>query len=133
MHQRADATKPNMGLTSWRGAQVKRSDVSIAKNYYTEDELGALNNLVEQYRVFAQGQASRRIPMKMGDWLRKLDGFLTLNDREILSSAGRVSHELAAEHAATEFQTFKQQKSAELESDFDRFAQRVIEEHREDE
>lgn len=133
VRQRADADKPNMGLTSWRGARVKKSDVGIAKNYYTEDELGALNNLVEQYLVFASGQASRRIPMRMADWMTKLDGFLTLNDRQILSSAGKVSHELDAENAATEFQRFKQQESADVESDFDRFTKKVIEERKQDE
>lgn len=128
VRQRADATKPNMGLTSWRGARIKKSDISIAKNYYTEDELRALNNLVEQYLVFAEGQARRRLPMRMADWATKLDGFLTLNDRDILTSAGTVSHALAVEHATTEFQRFKQRASTEVESDFDRFATRVIEE-----
>lgn len=100
VRRRAGASKPNMGLTNWRGPRIKKSDVSIAKNYYDEAELRALNNLVEQYLVFAEGQAQRRVPMKMADWVAKLDGFLTLNDRDILTSAGKVSHELAAEHAA---------------------------------
>lgn len=128
VRQRADATKPHMGLTSWRGARIKKSDITMAKNYYTEDELRALNNLVEQYLVFAEGQANRRIPMRMADWVTKLDGFLTLNDRDILTAAGTVSRELAAEHATIEFDQFKQRTSSEVESDFDRFTSHVIEE-----
>lgn len=103
---RADSTKPNMGLTNWRGAKVRKQDVSIAKNYLTEEELAALNNLVEQYLVFAEGQAMRRVPMSMQDWITKLHGFLTLNDRAVLTHAGKVSHDLAKEIAATEYEKF---------------------------
>lgn len=127
IRQRASADQPNMGLTNWRGTTIKKTDISIAKNYYNEDELKALNNLVEQYLVFAEGQASRRIPMRMADWMTKLDGFLTLNDRDVLTSAGKVSHELAVEHAATEFEKFKRQSATEVESDFDRFSKRILE------
>ncbi len=74
-----------MGLSSYRGAKVRKQDITIAKNYLSEDELAALNNLVEQYLIFAEGQAMRRIPMHMGDWIKKLDGFLTINDRDILN------------------------------------------------
>ncbi|WP_313027014.1 virulence RhuM family protein [Pseudomonas lopnurensis] len=90
IHTRADSSKPNMGLTNWRGAKVRKQDVANAKNYLTADELSALNNLVEQYLVFAEGQAMRRIPMSMADWVKKLDGFLTLNDRDILANAGKI-------------------------------------------
>ena len=76
IHSRADSEKPNMGLTNYRGAKVRKQDVTIAKNYLEEEELAALNNLVEQYLIFAQGQAMRRIPMYMQDWIKKLDGFL---------------------------------------------------------
>jgi len=129
---RADAAKPNMGLTSWRGARIRKTDVGIAKNYYTADELSALNNLVEQYLVFAEGQARRQIPMRMADWITKLDGFLTLNDRDILTSAGTVSHELAQSHARTEYQRYTQREPAQIESDFDRFSRRMIERGGED-
>ncbi|MCI5119459.1 MAG: hydroxyacid dehydrogenase [Candidatus Electrothrix sp. LOE1_4_5] len=74
IHERADHTKPNMGLMTWRGAKVRKGDVVNAKNYLNEEELLALNNLVEQYLVFAEGQAMRRIPMHMTDWIAKLDG-----------------------------------------------------------
>lgn len=92
--ERADSSKINMGLTTWRSAKIRKTDVSVAKNYLNEEELSALNNLVEQYLIFAQGQAQRRVPMYMKNWIEKLNGFLTLNDREILNNAGSISHEL---------------------------------------
>lgn len=105
--ERCDSNKPNMGLTSWRGVKVRKQDVTIAKNYLTEEELLALNNLVEQYLVFAEGQAMKRIPMYMKDWIAKLHGFLTLNDREILTHAGRISHEIAKNKAEHEYELYK--------------------------
>jgi hypothetical protein len=106
IHARADSTRPNMGLTNWRGAKVRKEDVTIAKNYLNESELVALNNLVEQYLVFAEGQAMRRVPMHMKEWIDKLHGFLTLNDRDILNNAGRISHEMAKELAEAEYEKF---------------------------
>lgn len=131
VQSRADASQPNMGLTSWRGNRIRKGDVSIAKNYYTESELRALQNLTEQYLVFAEGQAQRRVPMRMADWVSKLDGFLSLNDRDILRDAGKISHELAAAHAGREFDEFGRQASVEASSDFDEFSNRMLE--REDE
>ena len=116
---RADRTLPNMGLTNWEGARIRKSDVTTAKNYLNENELRALNNLVEQYLIFAQSQAERRVPMTMQDWITKLEGFLTLNDREVLKNAGKVSADLAKEHAEEEFVAFRQEKDRTLESDFD--------------
>ncbi len=116
---RADRTLPNMGLTNWEGVRIRKSDVGIAKNYLNEDELRALNNLVEQYLIFAQSQAERRIPMSMQDWITKLEGFLTLNDREVLKNAGKVSADLAKEHAEDEFTAFRRKEDRMLESDFD--------------
>ena len=107
IHDRVDAAKPNLGLTNWRGALIRKQDVSIAKNYLSEPELEALNNLVEQYLIFAQGQAMRRVPMHMADWIEKLNGFLTLNDRDILIHAGRISHEMAQAKAELEYDKFK--------------------------
>jgi hypothetical protein len=106
IHARADSAKPNMGLTNWRGAKVRKEDVTIAKNYLNEEELAALNNLVEQYLVFAEGQAMRRVPMHMKEWIGKLHGFLTLNDRDILNNAGRISHQIAKELAEAEYEKF---------------------------
>jgi hypothetical protein len=110
--ERADSAKPNMGLTNWRGAKVRKQDVGIAKNYLNEQELSALNNLVEQYLVFAEGQAMKRIPMHMKDWISKLHGFLTLNDREILTHAGRVSHAAAIEKAEREYDKFNKTRAS---------------------
>jgi hypothetical protein len=110
IHARADSAKPNMGLTAWRGAKVRKDDVAIAKNYLSEPELAALNNLVEQYLVFAEGQAMRRVPMHMKDWITKLHGFLTINDRNILTHAGRISHEMALEQAEAEYEKFSRKR-----------------------
>jgi hypothetical protein len=106
VHGRVDAAKPNLGLTNWRGSAIRKPDVAIAKNYLTEPELAALNNLVEQYLIFAQGQAERRVAMHMADWIKKLDAFLTLNERDILTHAGRISHEMAQAKAELEFDKF---------------------------
>ena len=110
IHARADAAKPHMGLTSWRGAKVRKEDVAIAKNYLDEPELAALNNLVEQYLVFAEGQAMRRVPMHMRDWITKLHGFLTINDRHILTHAGKISHQMAKELAEGAYEKFNRQR-----------------------
>jgi len=122
---RADNAKPHMGLTSWRGAKVRKEDTLIAKNYLGEEELAALNNLVEQYLVFATGQAMRRIPMRMADWISKLDSFLTLNDRDILTHVGRISHELAAAHAEKEYEAYNQRRLTEKMAEPDDFEKAV--------
>ena len=113
IHSRADSDKPNMGLTNWRGAKLRKGDVTIAKNYLDAEELVALNNLVEQYLVFAEGQAMRRIPMHMAEWISKLNGFLTLNERAILDHAGRISHDKAVELAEGEYEKFNRQRIRE--------------------
>ena len=95
-----------MGLTNFRGEKPRKQDVTVAKNYLNEEELSALNNLVEQYLIFAEGQAMRRIPMTMQDWIKKLDGFLGLNDRKILTHAGKVSHQLAKQTAEQVYDQF---------------------------
>jgi hypothetical protein len=128
--ERADSQKPNMGLTSWRGDVPRKEDAIIAKNYLDEKELLALNNLVEQYLIFAEGQAMRRIPMKMQDWINKLHGFLQLNDRNILQNAGKISHELAKELAEKEYDKFNVKRlkiEAGAEGDFEK-AIKLIEE-----
>lgn len=123
IYERADTSKPNMGLTSWRGEKVRKQDVAIAKNYLNENELRALNNLVEQYLVFAEGQAMRRIPMYMKEWIKKLNAFLELNDRNILEHAGKISHEMAKEFAESEYDNFNRERirlNDSKGSDFDR-------------
>jgi hypothetical protein len=122
IHERADHSRPNMGLTNWRGSKIRKPDVVIAKNYLAEDELLALNNLVEQYLIFAEGQAMRRIPMHMRDWIKKLDGFLSLNERNILTRAGKISHEMAKDRAENEYDKFSKlriRKDDRVETDFE--------------
>jgi len=125
IQSRADSSRPNMGLTSWEGERIRKSDARIAKNYLNEEELRALNNLAEQYLIFAEGQATRRIAMKMQDWITKLEGFLTLNDREILRDAGKVSALVAKSHAEQEFAKFRVVDDRKYESDFDRLVKLV--------
>jgi hypothetical protein len=110
---RADATKPLMGLTSHSGKTPKRTDVTVAKNYLDEDELDTLNRIVSFYLEFAELQAKNRRPMHMRDWISKLDDFLRLSEREILTHAGRITHEAALEHANAEFDKFKKKQLAE--------------------
>lgn len=120
--QRANSELPNMGLTNFRSNKVRKHDVGIAKNYLNEQELSALNNLVEQYLVFAEGQAIRRVPMYMKDWIEKLHGFLTLNDREILNHAGKISHELALQIAEKQYSQYEHKRIAEndaIDGDFE--------------
>jgi len=128
IHERVDSEKQNLGLTNWRGDKIRKQDVSVAKNYLTEKELEPLNNLVEQYLVFATGQAKQRIPMYMKDWITKLNGFLTLNDREILEHAGRISHELAKEKAETEYKIYhtnRIENYSQLDTDFEKTIKRI--------
>ncbi|MEK6698764.1 MAG: virulence RhuM family protein [Nitrospirota bacterium] len=125
IQSRADSDLSNMGLTNWEGARIRKSDVSIAKNYLNEEELRALNNLVEQYLIFAEGQAERRVAMTMQDWITKLEGFLTLNDREILQNAGKVSAQLAKTYAEEEYDKFHSREDRALESDFDRMVKQL--------
>lgn len=123
IYERANSQKDNMGLTSWRGGKVRKQDTTVAKNYLNEEELSALNNLVEQYLVFAEGQAMRRIPMHMKDWVEKLDAFLKLNDRNILNHAGKISHQMAMDLADQEYQKFRKQrieKNDQLPGEFEK-------------
>jgi hypothetical protein len=120
---RADSAKPHMGMTNWPGERIRKSDVVVAKNYLDEEELRALNNLTEQYLVFAEGQAARRVAMTMQAWIDKLEGFLSLNDRDILKSAGKVSAELAKQHAEGEFAKYRVLEDARFDSDFDRMVE----------
>jgi len=131
IHGRADASKPNMGLSSWRGEKVRKGDIAIAKNYLKADELSALNNLVEQYLVFAEGQAMRWIKMYMKDWVEKLNGFLSLNDRSILKDAGQISHDMAEKLAEAQYDEFNKKRiewTDRQDSDFDKTVKMIEEE-----
>jgi hypothetical protein len=125
IHSRVDAEKPDMGLTNYHGAKVRKQDVIIAKNYLEEDELIALNNLVEQYLIFAQGQAMRRIPMYMSDWIKKLDSFMTLNDRDILTHVGKISHDLAKQLAEEEYEIFHTIRIKSTDNELDDFEKTI--------
>ncbi|MFT3861524.1 RhuM family protein [Micropruina sp.] len=122
--ERADADVPHMGLTTWAsapGGKIVKSDVSIAKNYLSEDELQFLNRLVSMYLDFAEFQAMRKIPMSMQDWAARLDGFLEFNGTEILVGPGKVSAEQAKLHAETQFERYRIVQDRLFKSDFDRF------------
>jgi len=124
--ERIDSGKKNLGLTTFRGARPTKEEVVIAKNYYDKEELTQLNALVEQYLIFATEQARRRVPMTMKDWIEKLHGFLTINDRSILKDAGKISHELMKEIAEKKFEEYKQIE-AKQDVDFDEVALKAIE------
>lgn len=124
IYTRADATKQNMGLTSWDGSpegKIHKYDVSVAKNYLSEDELQQLQRIVSAYLDMAEMQAIRHIPMTMADWEERLNRFLSLMDREILMDAGRVTAELAKQHAESEFEKYRIIQDRLYISDFDRF------------
>jgi hypothetical protein len=124
--KRADANTPNMGLTSWAGASkggpIRKADVGVAKNYLNEEELATLNRIVNAYLEFAELQAQSRREMTMAAWIAKLDDFLRLSDREVLTHAGKMTAELAQMKAEVEFTIFQQGKLAapsRAEQDFD--------------
>ena len=122
IYERADSTKENMGLTTWEGspsAKIRKSDVSIAKNYLSKDELHALELIVSGYLDFAEMQANRNIPMTMEDWARHLDRILTATEHEILTNAGKISMEVAKEHAETEWEKYRIIQDRIYRSDFD--------------
>lgn len=126
---RADASKPNMGLTTWKNApsgKVTKSDVPIAKNYLEQDEMKSLERIVSMYLDYAENQAARQIPMKMTDWIEKLDAFLTFNEYEILQDAGKVSHAVAKALAEKEYEAFRVIQDRAFESDFERDTSRVL-------
>jgi hypothetical protein len=111
---RVDASKPNMGLTSWAGDKIRRTDVGIAKNYLNQEELDVLNRLVYMYLDFADLQARNRRPMYMQDWISKLDDFLQLTEREILTHAGKISHKQAMDKAQEEYDKYQMSTGNEI-------------------
>lgn len=114
IYERANAEKDFMGLTSWTGALPKRTDAEIAKNYLSSDELDTLNRIVSLYLDFAELQAKSHKPMYMKDWIQKLDDFLKLSGKELLSHAGKISAELAKQKADTEYDKFKERTTYSL-------------------
>jgi hypothetical protein len=125
VYSRADADKARMGLTSWDSApdgKIQKYDVGIAKNYLTAFELGQLERLVSAYLDIAELQATRHIPMTMQDWEKRLSSFIAATDMAVLKDAGKVSAEIARQHAETEFEKYRVVQDRLFESDFDRFA-----------
>lgn len=114
IYERADAEKDFMGLTSWTGAMPKRTDAEVAKNYLSADELDTLNRIVSLYLDFAELQAKSHQPMYMKDWIQKLDDFLKLSGKELLTHAGRISAEIAKQKADMEYDKFKERTMYEL-------------------
>lgn len=129
--ERANAEKPYAGLMTWKGANPRREDVGVAKNYLTKEELEILERLVSQFIDFAELQAMTKKTMRMADWTRKLDAFLEVNDREILRGLGKVSAQLAHELAAREWQKYRQHQLAAtpeispVEKDFEAHVRRL--------
>jgi len=111
--ERANAEKANMGLTAWKGSRIHKTDVTVAKNYLNKDEMEVMNLIVSQYLDFAELQARSGKVMYMRDWIKKLDDFLTLNDRNILKGMGKVSHQLAEEMAGKQYEKFRTKLLAE--------------------
>ena len=124
VYNRADAEKEHMGLTNWDGypdGKIHKSDVVVAKNYLTSEELHQLSRLVSAYLDLAEMQAERKIPMTMGDWEQRRNGFLPMWDRDVLQDAGKISAEMAKIHAETEFEKYRIVQDQLYTSDFDRF------------
>jgi hypothetical protein len=124
IYDRADADKEHMGLTTWEEAptgRIVKSDVSVAKNYLTEDEMQSLERIVSAYLDLAEDRARRKIPMTMEDWAKRLDIFLAADDREILQGSGRITAEIAKAYAECEFEKYRIIQDRLFQSDYDRF------------
>ena len=131
--QRADAAKPSMGLTTWKNAphgKILKSDVSVAKNYLIEKEINELERIVGMYLDYAENQAAREIPMKMADWVQRLDAFLRFNEYEVLANAGKVSAEVAKQLAEEQYNTFRIAQDRDFEGDFEKEIKRIESQHR---
>jgi len=127
--ERADASKPNMGLTNWKSAKIRHGDVTIAKNYLSHEEIEELNRVVVMYLDYAEDQTRKRKPIYMANWCQKLDAFLQFNERNILSHAGKITAEMAKVKALTQYEQFNQHRLAietqEDQEDFDKVAKRL--------
>jgi len=125
--QRADSKKPLMGLTSFKSDYITASDIAVAKNYLTESELNQLNLIVSLYIDFAELQATSGRLMKMQDWIKKLDEFLTISEKNLLHSAGTVSAKQAETKALEEYEKYRQEQDRKYVSDFDREVKKILE------
>lgn len=125
--ERADSSLPNMGLTTWKSGSVQKADVTVAKNYLRESEIGELNRIVTMWLDFAEDQARRRKEVFLKDWAEKLDAFLKFNERDVLEGAGRVSKKQADAHAEGQYEQFAAQRRALLEAEGAKFNVRALE------
>ena len=131
--ERADHTKERMGLTTWEkapGGKILKNDVVVAKNYLTEEELADLGRIVNAYLDLAESRAKRRVTMTMEAWAKRLDIFLAADEREVLQDAGRITAEIARDHAEGEFEKYRLIQDQLFQSDFDTFA--ALEKHNKD-
>ncbi len=129
IYTRADSEKQNMGLTTWKNApdgKIRKTDVSIAKNYLNEEELKNLNHIVTMYLDYAELQANNRKILLMKDWIRKLDAFLQFNEQEILTNAGKITAEIAKTFAETEFEKYRVIQDKNFISDFDMEIKKIV-------
>jgi hypothetical protein len=125
---RAKAELPNMGLSTWKNSpkgKILKSDISVAKNYLNKKEIEELNRIVTMYLDYAENQAARQIPMKMKDWVEKLDAFLLFNDYSVLKNAGSIPAEIAKKLANEQYDKFRIRQDSEYESDFDKEIKRI--------
>ena len=128
--ERADSARPNMGLTTWEKSpdgKILKTDVAIAKNYLSKEELESLGRIVNAYLELAEDRAKRKIPMTMEDWAKRLDQFIELTERDILHDSGKISAEIARDHAESEFEKFRIIQDRLFESDFDRVVKKIEE------
>ncbi len=124
IYKRADADREHMGLTNWENSpngKIVKSDVSIAKNYLTEAEMDDLGRIVSAYLDLAESRAKRKIPMSMEDWAKRLDIFLSADEREVLRDSGKITTKIAKAHAESEFEKYRVIQDRRFQSDFDRF------------
>ena len=134
--ERADASKPSMGLTHWKtgpGGKIQKSDVYVAKNYLIEKEIKELDRIVGMFLDYAENQAARQIPMRMTDWVERLNAFLRFNEYEVLTNAGKVSAEVAKKLAEDQYAVFRARQDASFESDFEREVKRIADAARDEE
>lgn len=128
IRKRADSSKSHMGLTSWASApegKILKTDVTVAKNYLTKDELDSLGRIVNAYLELAEDRARRKIPMSMEDWSKRLDAFLEFDEREVLQNSGKISAKLAQTHAESEFEKYRIVQDRLFESDFDKAVKKL--------
>ena len=129
VYDRADHIKPNMGLTTWKNApngKIIKSDVSVAKNYLSKEEIDDLEHIVSAFLDIAENRAKRKIPMTMEDWASRIDKFLLADDRDILENAGKISAEIAKEKAESEFEMYRVIQDKTFKSDFDLFSEEAL-------